>query len=103
MMNFLRFLLASFSFASLAHADDALDRLKQGVPASVAEFIDRSANCNHWAGEPPYDAERAKEIDRALLELRCSNLDADQARLLKRYKGNTTVEHAIRQGRQLSL
>ena len=35
--------------------------------------------CNHWMGEEPYDAERAKEIERAIAQLRCAELDADEA------------------------
>src|SRR5215469_9289159 len=102
-MNLRGLFFATISFASFAHADDALERLKQGMPAPVAEFIERAANCNHWAGEEPYDADRAKEISNALSELRCSHLDADQASLLKRYKGNAKVERAVREGRQYSF
>lgn len=96
------FLLAVL-FAPFAHADEEMERLKQGMPGPIVRFIDRAARCNHWLGEAPYDAERTREINKALSELGCSRLDADQEQLLKRYKGNAAVEHAIREGRQLSL
>ena len=102
-MNLRGFFFATVFLASLASADEALDHLKQGLPSPVAQFVERAANCNHWAGEEPYDAERAAEINKAISELRCSSLDADEARLLKRYKGNTAIERAIREGRQYSL
>ena len=102
-MNLSGFFLAAVFLPLLASADEALEHLKQGLPSPVAGFVDRAANCNHWAGEEPYDAERAAEINNALSELRCSSLDADEAQLLKRYKGNAAIERAIREGRQYSL
>ena len=57
-------------------------------PAPARAFIDRRTGCNHWAGEEPYDAPRRKEIEAALKDLRCDRLDADEAALLRRYRGD---------------
>ena len=60
-------------------------------PAAVRAFIDRRTGCNHWAGEEPYDAARRREIDRALADLRCDRLDADEAALLRRFGGDAEL------------
>lgn len=95
-------LVASLAVAPV-YAEDAVERLTRGMPQPVVAFIERAVNCNHWAGEPAYDAARAKAIAKAVADLKCSRLDADQTRLLRRYRGNAGVERAVREARDLSL
>jgi hypothetical protein len=55
------------------------------APKDVAAFVERRADCNHWLGEVPYDRARAAEIDRAVRELRCGDLENEEAELRRRY------------------
>src|SRR5262245_44804516 len=67
----------SGALASVADADlSAVEDLKADQPIPVAALIDRIVDCNHWRGEEPYDAERAKEIEAAISSLRCKDLAA---------------------------
>jgi len=72
----------------------------KGQPKDVILFIDRFAECNHWGGEEPYDAERRKEILVAVTRLRCSQLDVDEKVLLKKYQNTPGVSKAIKQTKQ---
>lgn len=60
-------------------------------PKAVRKFIARRTECNHWGGEEPYDADRRREIERAVRGLRCDRLDRDEVRLLRRYKGRSAL------------
>lgn len=55
------------------------------APAPVRAFVERRAGCNHWAGEEPYDRERAREIATALRSLRCARLPVDERALRRRH------------------
>lgn len=54
-------------------------KFQKGMPPAVADLISRIVGCNHWQGEEPYDSERAAQIKRAISELRCASLDADES------------------------
>lgn len=54
------------------------------VPADVATLIERWELCHHWAGEEPYDAARAAEIQ-AGVAANCPGNDDTLARLETRY------------------
>lgn len=60
-------------------------------PAAVRAFVERRTGCNHWTGEEPYDAARRREIERALTDLRCDRLDADEAVLVRRFGGDAEL------------
>ena len=67
-------------------------RVDASLPASVAQFIERSENCLHFAGEfggdgSPRDAEVNREMDK----LHCNSLSADLRTLRKRYRGDSNV------------
>lgn len=47
------------------------------VGEDVRDIVIRWQGCSHFAGEEPYDAERAAMIDRAMRELRCESLEHD--------------------------
>lgn len=92
-------LITSISFAG----EDPLAKLKSGQKKPVAALIDRIVYCNHWQGEEPYDADRAKEINNAILELRCGALDKDEASILKRYKSDSKIKDALRAAKDFSI
>jgi hypothetical protein len=63
----------------------------RGLPAEVRDFIDRRANCNHWFGENGYDEPRRAQIQSALNELRCADLERDEVALKRRYAKSPAV------------
>jgi hypothetical protein len=88
----------AFCFVSCtasADRDDPTAELKKNQPRLVAALIDRILGCNHWLGESPYDADRAKEIKQAVSELRCNELEKDETAVLKKYRSNPKVKKAI--------
>jgi hypothetical protein len=102
MRSYLVCFLAFVALPCLAVSDDPLADLKNGQPKDVAALIDRIVECNHWSGEEPYDAERRKEIQDALADLKCDRLAADEARALKRHANNPTAIRAIKEAKELS-
>ena len=61
----------SFTGTNYAYANDFDDApqvkaLAKGMPEDIAFFIARTAECNHWAGEEPYDKDRASDIRNAV-------------------------------------
>lgn len=67
-----------------------------GCPTDVKELVARMYGCDHWAGEEPYDAERAEEITAALKELRCESYRRDYKLLEKKYKGNAAISRVLK-------
>lgn len=68
-----------------AQGDDPLTDIKKGQPKAIGDIVDRIVGCNHWSGEPAYDAARSREIEEALKELKCSQLQSDVMRIKKKY------------------
>jgi hypothetical protein len=95
-------LLACAAVLPAVAGDDPLSDLKKGQPRDVAALIDRLAGCNHFSGEEAYDVERRKEIAAAMADLRCSRLDADEARARKRYASKRPVLDALKRARRMS-
>lgn len=61
-------------------------------PRPVAQFIERSGNCRHFAGEFGGDGSpRDAEINRAMDKLRCNSLPVDLRTLRRRYRGDARV------------
>jgi hypothetical protein len=99
------------SFAALAVAlatpssvlaEDSLDATlkrfnaaRRTAPADVGAYMDRAEGCWHFAGEEAYDAARRAEIDRALAELKCSSLKAEEATLRRKYARSPAALAAI--------
>jgi|LauGreDrversion4_2_1035121.scaffolds.fasta_scaffold850086_2 hypothetical protein len=81
----------------------ALKALREGMPSDVSEFIRRAVTCNHWAGEEPYDDDRREQINRAVKNLGCLELDSDQKALRSRYAGQNGVLKRISQSRKTPL
>ncbi len=72
-----------------------MDALTKDLPADAKALVYRIVDCNHWLGEEPYDAERRKEIERAIAELGCGRLDRDEAALRQRYANRQRVIEAF--------
>lgn len=70
---------------------DAVLTVAQSVDPAVLEWLARQQQCQYWAGEEPYDAERASQIDEAVSRLRCATVEGDEATLRTRFVGNETV------------
>jgi hypothetical protein len=87
----LRLLAASIVFAGAIADATAAPQL----PADVKSWLSRFEQCEHWAGEEPYDKARGKEIDAAFDRLRCQNISADAQKLEQRYKNDPAVLHAL--------
>jgi hypothetical protein len=62
----------------------------RGMPPDVQDFIVRHQDCVHWQGEPDWDAERRRQIERAVARL-CPGLDAEARWLRSRHSGNRAV------------
>ncbi|MFV0623186.1 hypothetical protein ACBY01_04125 [Sphingomonas sp. ac-8] len=67
----------------------------QAVPRDVRRFVDRRAMCDHWSGEEPYDQARNAQILAALTRLRCETIDADEAKLRRRYAQDPAALRAL--------
>ena len=77
--------------------------LQEGMPPEVQDFIRRAVNCNHWAGEEPYNEERRAQMAAAVSSLRCRELDTDQKELRSRYAKDAAVLARIAQSRRTPL
>ena len=71
----------SFTGTNYAYANDFDDApqvkaLAKGMPEDIAFFIARTAECNHWAGEEPYDKDRANYIRNAVEKAGCERFEA---------------------------
>jgi hypothetical protein len=66
---------------SAISADPAIQRRIDQAPKPVREFIERRAGCNYFAGEEPYDKERARDLANKARSLRCAALERDERTL----------------------
>jgi hypothetical protein len=82
--------------------DDKLAALTHGLPKDIRDFIDRRANCNHWAGEDAYDTERRAQIEAATNQLGCGHLEKDEVALGRRYSKNGRALRALRVSKDLN-
>ena len=69
----------------------ACDSAPPAVQQDVRDFLQRRADCRHWAGEEGYDAARRAEINASYTRLRCAALDADEQALKRRYDNNPAL------------
>ncbi len=68
---------------------------KAKIPADVLAVLERIQDCTHYADEDAYSKERAAEIAKAMRLLKCSSLEKDKEKLLKKYKGNGEIVKVI--------
>lgn len=60
------------------------------LPADVQHVFNGEEICTHWRGEPAYDAERAKQIERGIEES-CKDRSVKRASLKKKYQGDRDI------------
>lgn len=84
-------LLMAAAMASTTPTEAQVQRELRLVPQPVRDFLERRAGCNHWAGEEPYDAERAAYIAKAVRKLRCRRIEADERQIKRRYAKSRRV------------
>ena len=59
-------------------------------PFDVEEFIDRREICDHFRGEEPYDADRAKFLTEQIMET-CTGTDEVLQKLKQKYEDNDDI------------
>jgi hypothetical protein len=98
----MRVFALAIAFGLLATAasaqQDAWAKIKAAkaqAPADVASYMDRRMGCEHFAGEPAYDAERRAYLEKMFAELECTTLKADEAALRRKYQGNPAALQAM--------
>ncbi|MFS1291656.1 SH3 domain-containing protein [Pseudomonas piscis] len=64
------------------------------LPADASALIQRHEECQHFAGEEPYDAERRAELEKAVKES-CTGVDRQLATLRQQYKDDPEVLQAL--------
>ena len=74
----------------------------RGLPADVQQFIVDHNDCEHWAGEEPYDAARRREIERGIAAS-CKGLDASAVTLRKRYAKHPKISALLRNYEMVGL
>ncbi|MCW3834607.1 hypothetical protein ACFQ1E_03930 [Sphingomonas canadensis] len=74
----------------------------RGVPAEVQQWVIRRQGCEHWAGEPDFDAQRRKQIEDAVAEL-CPGIDKTLAALNKKYAGDAKVMKVLKEYEPLGM
>ena len=65
------------------------------LPQDVARFVERRRDCEHYAGEEPYDPPRARFLARMDVRLHCSTVERDERRLRRRHRGDRAVLSAL--------
>jgi hypothetical protein len=74
----------------------------RGLPADVQQFIVNHSDCEHWAGEEPYDSTRRREIERGIAAS-CKGLDASAVTLRKRYAKHLKISALLRNYEMVGL
>ena len=77
-LSLFAFLLSATAFANEISNLPQVKKIANGQPQDVVEFIERTVECNHWAGEEPYDKERAEQIRNAIKNARCDGLGSEE-------------------------
>lgn len=66
-------------------------------PADIQSWMDRVSICYHWAGEEPYDAERAAFLAAAWKKDSCAQIGCDYRTLFARYEGDIVYAGVLSQ------
>jgi hypothetical protein len=75
--------------------DPQFDDAVRAAPRQVRAFLERREECDHWAGEEPYDKARARQIDRASRRLRCGRIEADEQAIRRAYASRSDLIHLL--------
>jgi hypothetical protein len=96
-------LISALALLTPAFADDYedLDKLAATLPKDAGAVVKRRLECDHWAGEEPYDKARAREIAGAIRRNKCGSLERDEAATLKRYANDPKVVKAVNDAKSL--
>jgi hypothetical protein len=96
-------LISALALLTPAFADDYedLDKLAATLPKDAGAVVKRRLECDHWAGEEPYDKARAREIAGAIRRNKCGSLERDEAATLKRYANDPKVAKAVNDAKSL--
>ena len=96
-------LVTALGLPTPAFADDYedLDKLAATLPKDAAAVVKRRLECDHWAGEEPYDKARARKIAGAIRRNKCGSLERDEAATLKRYANDPKVVKAVNDAKAL--
>ena len=75
-------------------AASSLLAVAQSLPKEVRRYVERREACDHWRGEPPFDKQRQRDINRNVCAA-CSGADAKLAALKKKYRDDRAVIAAL--------
>jgi hypothetical protein len=73
-----------------------------GMPDDVRSWAWRQAGCNHWRGEAPVDADRARKIRESINDLRCNDLARDSEVLRRRYVNRRNILDLLASANELT-
>ncbi|VAV92848.1 hypothetical protein MNBD_ALPHA04-1242 [hydrothermal vent metagenome] len=74
--------------------DNFNQQRKPAIPADVRSFIIKRQGCDHFRGEPGYDAERQKFLTEQIDKL-CTGTDNELSKLLHKYAGSRVVGETL--------
>lgn len=72
--------------------EDFAKKVSKNLPSGTENLISRITECNHWAGEDPYDKERAAYIIESVAKAKCDRIDKDKENLIKK---NSKMKNAL--------
>jgi hypothetical protein len=88
---------------SAAQDDPEIFRTRvESAPRKVGTLIERRANCNHFAGEEAYDAERAAYLKKTIRELKCGRISRDGRRLARAYRDRPEILQLLKDTEELT-
>jgi hypothetical protein len=92
-----RLVFCTILMLAVASAETArpADSIEPKLPAEVRALLARRLECHHWAGEDPYDADRARHISRAIARLKCEHIARDEAALRRKHATSSSVLNAL--------
>lgn len=86
-------LLASTAFMILFAC--ARQSANDQLPADVRNLVARREQCQHWAGEEPYDKARARQIEAEIKRLRCEHLETEVEAARQKYSTNAAIQAVL--------
>jgi hypothetical protein len=97
-----RLVFCTILMLAVASAETArpADSIEPKLPAEVRALLARRLECHHWAGEDPYDADRARHISRAIARLKCEHIARDEAALRRKHATSSSVLNALEEPRR---
>ena len=78
-------------------------KLTMGQSKEVASFIEKTAECNHFGSEEPYDKQRAQELKKAVEKAGCNKLETKEKILRDKYKDDKKVLTIIENAKNMAI